>query len=366
MSPKLNQPRNDANNLLWVVAMILSMAGVCAVYTSYVVQSVLDALMSSNTMALLITTDGFRSDDVKLESKLNSAQQALQTSADVATALTVACVMVAAGLIVRVIFLNNHDQNTKVLERKSKTRAGKSSRAAGIVLLAACLASQVGCKSAPEPAPVVIKENVVKDVFIERIEKEVSEAAAAVSVSIRAKSIELLPLTETRLSGIAKASPEQIKKYEAALSDKAALKSEEDKAAKVDAETSALYGRVEEMDRENSELKATIEAERRAKAFDELRHGCIRLAGLFAIAGAGLIVLSTLVGKGKAAGVTLLLLAALTASAPYLIEDLIQATWFKWTAGSVVVLGILWGLKEAVEGHTEVRTRLTQKPPTTP
>ncbi len=339
------------------------MAGACAVYTSYVVQSVLDALMSSNTMALLITDSGFRSDDLKLEAKLNSAQQALQTSADIATALTVACIMVAVGLIVRVVFLNKHDQ----AKPQEKSKAQKNGRLPVFAILAATLASQVGCKSAPEPAPapVIIKTNPEKDAYIERVEKEVSEAAAAVSVSVKAKTIELLPLTETRLSGIAKPSPEQIRKYEAALTNKANLKKEEDKAAKVDAETTALYDKVNAMDRENAQLKATIDAERRAKAFDELRNRCITLAGLFAIGGAGLLVLSTFVGKGKAAGVTLLLLATITAAAPYLIEDLINATWFKWTAGSIVVLGMLWGAKEAIEGHTEVRSRLTQEPPTT-
>lgn len=361
MSPKPSPQRSDANNLLWVVAVILSMAGACAVYTSYVVQSVLDALMSSNTMALLITDNGFRSDDLKLEAKLNSAQQALQTSADVATALTVACIMVATGLIARVVFLNKHEHQAPKKDQKAKKRGSLPV----VALFAACLVSQVGCKSAPEPVPppVVIKTNPEKDAYITRVEKEVSEAAAAVTVSIKSKTIELLPLTETRLNGIAKPTPDQVRKYESALTSKAELKKEEAKAAKVDAETTALYDRVNKMDKENAELKATIEAERRAKAFDELRNKCITLAGLFAIGGAGLLVLSTFVGKGKAAGVTLLLLAGITAAAPYLIEDLINATWFKWTAGSVVVLGILWGVKEAIEGHTEVRSRLTQEPP---
>lgn len=53
-------------------------------------------------MALLITDAGIKSDDANLERQLSSATAALKVSADVAYALVVASLMMAAALAWRV------------------------------------------------------------------------------------------------------------------------------------------------------------------------------------------------------------------------------------------------------------------------
>jgi hypothetical protein len=53
-------------------------------------------------MALLITDAGIKSDDANLERQLSSATAALKVSADVAYALVIASLMMAAALAWRV------------------------------------------------------------------------------------------------------------------------------------------------------------------------------------------------------------------------------------------------------------------------
>lgn len=89
--------RSD-DNLLIAVGIILVIACVCALYTAWVVQGVLDAFASSQTMALLITDAGVKSDDANLERQLSSATAALKMSADIAYALVVASLMMGLAL----------------------------------------------------------------------------------------------------------------------------------------------------------------------------------------------------------------------------------------------------------------------------
>lgn len=96
-------PRNGSDgNLVIAVAIILAVSCACALYTAFVVNGVLDAFASSQTMALLITDAGIKSDDAKLEHQLSSATLALKMSADIAYALVVASFMMAVALLWRV------------------------------------------------------------------------------------------------------------------------------------------------------------------------------------------------------------------------------------------------------------------------
>lgn len=101
------QSPNETNesNLLWAVAFILAIACGCALYSAYVIQTTLDALGNSNMMALLIIDGGksFASDDASLERNLNSATTALRATADIAYATVAACLMMSAGLMLRVV-----------------------------------------------------------------------------------------------------------------------------------------------------------------------------------------------------------------------------------------------------------------------
>lgn len=99
-----SQSANESN-LLWAVGFILAIACGCALYSAYVIQTTLDALGNSNMMALLIIDGGksFASDDANLERNLNSATAALRATADIAHATVAACLIMCAGLTMRVV-----------------------------------------------------------------------------------------------------------------------------------------------------------------------------------------------------------------------------------------------------------------------
>ncbi len=98
---------NETNesNLLWAVGFILFIACGCSLYSAYIIQATLDTLADSKMMALIIVDDGksFASDDANLEGSLNSATSALRMSADIAYATVAACVMMFAGLVIRLV-----------------------------------------------------------------------------------------------------------------------------------------------------------------------------------------------------------------------------------------------------------------------
>ena len=96
------EERSDTN-LLIAVGIILLVSCICAIYTAVVVQGVLNAFSSSQTMALLITDAGVKSDDANLERQLSSATLALKMSADIAYALVVASLMMGLALAWRVL-----------------------------------------------------------------------------------------------------------------------------------------------------------------------------------------------------------------------------------------------------------------------
>ena len=93
------QKANGDRNLLVVVCVVVASAAIVAVTTSWICSYVLDGFASSNTMVLLITDAGLKSDDKKLEGQLTTATIALRTCRDLAMALAVGCGIVglAAG-----------------------------------------------------------------------------------------------------------------------------------------------------------------------------------------------------------------------------------------------------------------------------
>lgn len=97
-----NQRNESEGNLVFAVGIILGVSCICALYTAWIVNGVLEAFASSQTMALLITDAGVKSDDANLERQLSSATVALKMSADIAYALVVASLMMAGALVWRV------------------------------------------------------------------------------------------------------------------------------------------------------------------------------------------------------------------------------------------------------------------------
>jgi len=97
------QSERSDRNLLIAVGIILFISCVCALYTAWVVKGVLNAFASSQTMALIITDAGVKSDDATLERQLSSATAALKMSADISYALVVASLMMGVALVWRVL-----------------------------------------------------------------------------------------------------------------------------------------------------------------------------------------------------------------------------------------------------------------------
>ena len=100
-----NLNETNESNLLWAVGFILAISCGCALYSAYVVQTTLDVLGNSNMMALIIIDGGksFASDDASLERNLNSATAALRMTSDVAYATVAACLIMFAGLTIRLV-----------------------------------------------------------------------------------------------------------------------------------------------------------------------------------------------------------------------------------------------------------------------
>jgi cation transport ATPase len=205
-------------------------------------------------------------------------------------------------------------------------------------------------------------DNPEKDAYIERLEKEASEAGAAIEVAKKPvvdPHRKLLDLTLLRLRGIRPPTDEQIKAYEKALTDQKALQKATETAKKVDEETTALYGKVEKMEKENKELKHEMDAMRREQAFAELRKNCFWISTVFAFVGAGLFILQSLIGKGGKAGAIMILLSVFFGGAPYVIQDVVQAPWFPYLMGTLIAIGCGLGAWVAWHGHKDVKCRLT-------
>jgi len=95
---KRSPQKSGDNNLLIAAVIILGISSICAVYTAWVVNEVLNAFSSTEAMVMLITDSGIKSDDLKTERQLSEATLALQTSRDIAVALVVASLMMGVAL----------------------------------------------------------------------------------------------------------------------------------------------------------------------------------------------------------------------------------------------------------------------------
>lgn len=234
------------------------------------------------------------------------------------------------------------------------------------------LLTLTGCSSTGVVEPVAkgvvkIVENKEKDDFISRIEHEASEAAAALTVAqpgVKPPHSKLVELTTERMAGVKKPSAEQVKKYEDALKSEALMNAEKDKAKKVDAETTELYTRVEQVDTENKGLKEKLrlleeqrQSEIRQEAYEDLRDMCLLLCSILVVAGVGIALIGYWMGKGVKAGVLVALAGLSVGAAPLVIQDIVEAAWFKWTVGAVVIAGIAYGIYELFDTDVKVRRK---------
>lgn len=226
-----------------------------------------------------------------------------------------------------------------------------------ILLLALC-----GCTSKPDPAvKAPAPETPAKDAYVERLEAEAGEGAAALAAAkphIEGKGKPLVELTETRLSGIQKPTAAAVEKYSKAINNQKAMDEEKAKAKKVDEETSKMAARIAQMDKENNDLKTSLETMKKEDAWREVRESFLKMAMLFGFAGAAFILANTLIGKGLKSGVVMFMLSGVSAATPFVLRDLVESPWFKYTAIGIAVLGLGFGAWAAISTHREVRSRL--------
>jgi hypothetical protein len=146
-----------------------------------------------------------------------------------------------------------------------------------------------GCKTSEPVQPVVIKENKVKDEYIDKVEDVVSDAASgvlAVKETLPKESIQykVLDAQVTRLSGIKPPSVVKLTEYRATVANndtKAAAK-DKAKAVEVDQETTKLYSRVAVLDSQLADEKLRrAESDRVAeRALKEKQLGDIQKLGM--------------------------------------------------------------------------------------
>jgi hypothetical protein len=91
-------------NLLWAVTILTVAAGMSAMGSAWICDSVLSAFGNSQTMALIIVDGGkqLKSDDANLERQLSTATLALQTIRDFGWALSLGCFGVLVAVLVKV------------------------------------------------------------------------------------------------------------------------------------------------------------------------------------------------------------------------------------------------------------------------
>lgn len=101
MASDARQRASGEANLLWALMIITLACALAAFATYWICDYVVEGFSDSNTMALLITDAGVKSDDKKLQGQLTSATIALKTCRDLGLALCIGCVGVGVAVFLR-------------------------------------------------------------------------------------------------------------------------------------------------------------------------------------------------------------------------------------------------------------------------
>ena len=88
-------------NLMWALLGLLCISLLAAGFTAWTCDYVLAGFQDSQTMALLITDAGVKSDDAKLEGQLTAATRTLGYLKDIGLAVVIGGTGIAASLIIR-------------------------------------------------------------------------------------------------------------------------------------------------------------------------------------------------------------------------------------------------------------------------
>ncbi len=90
-------------NLLLVVCLLVTFAGLASVTTAYTAGFVVDQLQSTDALVMLVTDGGkLRSDSESLEQNMSSATLALRSVRELGLAMSFGCLGVAVAVGIRV------------------------------------------------------------------------------------------------------------------------------------------------------------------------------------------------------------------------------------------------------------------------
>lgn len=221
-----------------------------------------------------------------------------------------------------------------------------------VILLALLL---VGCATAPapeyKPLPPVAPINEKKEAYIDHIETEASEASAALSV-ISGKngqpSDRVIGITIDRLNAVKRPTQEQINKWAVSIGDVKKLDKEAEKIKKLEEELNEAWTSVVVAD-------AQIESLSKAEAYEDIRDACIWLGSILTLAGVALSVAGMWVGRGMKEGGLVLACGIGIISAPLIIQDVVEAPWFKWTIALAFIGSLGFGLWKLFHVEKQVR-----------
>ena len=101
MASDAKQQASGEANLLWALMIITLACALAAFATYWICDYVVEGFSDSNTMALLITDAGTKSDDANLERQLTTATLGLKACRDLGWALSVGCVGVGVAVFLR-------------------------------------------------------------------------------------------------------------------------------------------------------------------------------------------------------------------------------------------------------------------------
>jgi hypothetical protein len=89
-------------NLLLVVCLLVTFAGLASVTTAYTAGFVVDQLQSTDALVMLVTDGGLKSDSQTLEQNMSSATIALRSVRELGLAMSFGCLGVALAVGIRV------------------------------------------------------------------------------------------------------------------------------------------------------------------------------------------------------------------------------------------------------------------------
>ena len=100
MARKSDQPSAD-DNLVLVVCFLTAFAGLAALASAYIATVVLETLQSRDSLVMIVTDAGIKSDSLSVEQGLSSATTALLAVRDLGMALSIGCLGIGLALGIR-------------------------------------------------------------------------------------------------------------------------------------------------------------------------------------------------------------------------------------------------------------------------